>query len=204
MTVFRYLNRTEAYQYREHLLRLDADTRQARFSAVTSDNTIRRYYDDIDWRLIKVIGYFRDGILRGAAEIRYEPRLLPGEAELAFSVERPFQSSGVGTNLMARALINLRNRGVARGHIVCLLANRRMQRLAMKYRANVKAYSGDVFMTIDVPRADAGSLLAECADTYLGWMNLGLDMALQFPGPAKLMAAMLPPPASSPGFHKGL
>ena len=200
MTVFRYLHRSEAYQYREHLLRLDAETRQQRFSAATSDNTIRRYCDEIDWGLIRIIGHFHDGILRGAAEIRYEPRLLPGEAELAFSVEKPFQSGGVGTELMARALVNLRNRGVSRGHIVCLLANRRMQKLAMKYHANVRAYSGDVFMTIDVPHGDLASLLSECADAYVGWVNMGLDMALQLPSPVSLLAGVAPP--SSPSDNR--
>ena len=178
MSTYRQLLNTEAHRYQEHLLRLDADSRYARFSAVTSDDTIRRYCASIDWRCTKIIGFFKDGVMRGAAEIRYDQRPLPDQAELAFSVEKECQNSRVGTNLMVRAILNLRNRAVSKAHIICLLSNRRMQKLALRYRADFRAYRGDVFLTIDVPYGDISSLMAELVDGYLSWVNAGIDIML--------------------------
>ncbi|MEI6986086.1 MAG: GNAT family N-acetyltransferase [Rhodospirillaceae bacterium] len=160
-----------------HLLRLDADSRAARFSAITSDATIRRYVDEIDWNWCRMIGYFREGVLRGVAEIHYERKFFPGEAELAFSIEKPYQSSGVGTGLMTRALTVLGNRGVGTASVVSLLSNKSMQRLALRNRANVVASSGVVFMTITVPPWTLGSLMAEAADGYVGWVCRNLEAA---------------------------
>ena len=197
MGTYRQLLNTEAKRYEEHLLRLDSDSRYARFSAVTSDDTIRRYCNSIDWRTSKIIGFFKDGVMRGAAEIRYDHRPLPDSAELAFSVEKECQNSRVGTNLMVRALLNLRNRAVAKAHIVCLLGNRRMQKLALRYRADFKAHRGDVFLTIDVPYGDISSLLAELVDGYLGWMNAGIDIVLG-PKSSFLPFERIGQPASTP------
>ncbi len=189
MSSYRRLTSFDAKQYRDHLIRLDSDSRYARFSGITSDAIIERYVDSINWRWCKIIGHFHQGILRGAAEIRLEATFFPGEAELAFSVEKEFQNTRVGTNLMARAFLFLRNRHVNIAHVVCLLSNARMQKLALRYRADVKAYSGDVFISIEVPFGTMGSLLAEMADGYLGWMNTNLEMALQFPHLGSLVAA---------------
>ncbi len=178
MGTYRQLLSSETGRYQEHLLRLDGDSRYARFSAITSDEVIRRYCESIDWRTTKIIGFFKDGVLRGAAEIRYDLRPMPDQAELAFSVEKECQNSRIGTNLMVRALLILRNRAVSKAHIVCLLSNKRMQKLALRYRANFKAHRGDVFLTIDVPYGDISSLLAELVDGYLGWMNAGIDIVL--------------------------
>ena len=139
-----------------------------------------------------IIGYFDKGILRGVAEIRYEERIFPRQAEFAFSVEPTFQNTRVGTSVMARSLIILRNRGVETAHVVCLLSNTRMLKLALRYRANVAAHSGDVFLSIRVPYGTVGTLLAEMTDGYLGWMNAKLDAVLELPRPSPTGAADRP------------
>ncbi len=98
MNAYRPLFRREAFKYRDHLLRLDEDSRTARFAAHVSDATIQRYCTAIDWNISKVIGYFQDTYLRAAAEIRYDSAPSPTNAELAFSVERSFQNSRIGSN----------------------------------------------------------------------------------------------------------
>jgi hypothetical protein len=182
----------DADLYLQHLLRLDADSRYARFSGTTSDATIRRYVDDIDWHWCNIVGSFHEGKLRGAAEIRYQASLFPKSAELAFSVEREYQNTRIGTNLMARSLIMLRNRRVDTAHIVCLLSNSRMQKLALRYRADREAYSGDVFMSIEVPHGTMGTMLSEMADGYIGWMHSSLEMALKLPRPSSFLTAKKP------------
>lgn len=183
MSAYRRLLRMDADLLRDHLLRLDAESRMARFYAVTSDATIRKYVDSIDWDWARFIGYFQHGQLHAVAEIRFETATPPKEAELAFSVERGYQNGRIGTNLMSRALILLSNRKVRRAHIVCLLSNGRMQRLALRHRANVRSMSGEVFLTLDVPHGDIGSLLSEITDEYICWMSMGWDLALSLPLP---------------------
>ena len=179
MAGFRRLVYGEAFLYRDHLLRLDSDSRYARFSGTVSNGTIANYCKAIEWNNTAIIGFFDNDELHGAAEIRYERKLFPKSAELAFSVERGYQSTRVGTQLMKRTLTIMQNRGIVRAHIVCLLANSRMQRLALRHRANTQAASGEVFMTIDVPRPDLGSLAVEATDSYLGWLLTGIDMIKQ-------------------------
>jgi GNAT superfamily N-acetyltransferase len=179
MSDYRTLHRADAELLVEHLLRLDGDARYARFNATTSNATLRKYVADIDWGKTRIIGYFNDGILRAVAEIRFSKIFLPKEVELAFSVEKPYQSNRVGTTLMARALLFLRNRGVRTAHIVCLLANGRMQKLALRHRADLQARSGEVFLSIKIPYGDVGSLLSEVTEEYLNWFNASLDMAVR-------------------------
>jgi hypothetical protein len=175
MAAYRRLISTDVSLYCEHLLRLDGDSRYARFSGFLSDASIRSHCARIDWRNTMVIGFFRDGQLRGAAEIRYEAKLFPSSAELAFSVEKAFQGSRIGSGLMKRTLAILGNRGVAQAHVVCLLTNHRMQRLALKFRSDVRASRGEVFMTVTVPPVNAASLMVEWLDGYLGWLGSNLD-----------------------------
>ena len=55
-------------------------------------------------------GFFFDGVLRGAAELRLLEH--PGEAEAALSIERAWQSRGVGSALFERVLLVARNRQI--------------------------------------------------------------------------------------------
>ena len=190
MKSYRRLSRADAEHLTGHLLRLDDDSRHARFNAATSDATIRKHVAAIDWERVLFIGYFDQGVLRAVAEMRFNDAFLPQEAELAFSVERPYQNGRLGTNLMSRTLVALRNRGVRTAHIICLLANGRMQKLALRHRADVRAHSGEVFMTIRIPYGDIGSVISEITDEYIGWINTGLDLALGLPAPV---------PAAGPG-----
>lgn len=179
MTTYRRLYRSDAELLAAHLLRLDHDARYARFNAILSNAALQNYVAAIDWNKARIIGCFDAGVLRAVAEIRFGRMLLPQEAELAFSVEGTHQNHRIGTSLMARALLHLRNRGVRTAHIVCLLANSRMIRLAMRHRANVQARSGEVFMTVEVPQGDAGSLLTELTDQYFFWINRHIGVAAQ-------------------------
>jgi hypothetical protein len=83
----------EAGAYREHLLRLDAESRRTRFGGAVSDAFIRNYVDQSITLEAVIHGFFVDGRLRGAAELR--PLGFAGKAEAALSVERPWQSRGV-------------------------------------------------------------------------------------------------------------
>jgi GNAT superfamily N-acetyltransferase len=91
-----WLGETELY--RQHLLRLDPESRRNRFGGAVSDEFVRRYSEPSALRGVIIYGFFVDGVLRGAAELRLLARA--GDAEAALSVERAWQSRGVGTALL--------------------------------------------------------------------------------------------------------
>ena len=118
---------TETEAYRDHLLRLDAESRNTRFSGAVADEFIAKHAESIRDFGVIVHGFFVDGVLRGACELRPLGPLFGHEAEAAFSIEKDWQSHGVGTALLERTLLSARNRGIRLLRMDCLAANRRMQ-----------------------------------------------------------------------------
>ena len=85
--VIRKLWIDRAGPYRDHLLRLDKDSRRNRFGGAVSDEFILNYIE-LSLGLDAVIhGFFVDGILRGVAELRPLGSGSAEEAEAAFSIE---------------------------------------------------------------------------------------------------------------------
>jgi GNAT superfamily N-acetyltransferase len=148
----------EADDYRAHLLRLDPESRRSRFGGAVSDDVIRSYVETACTVETVIHGCFVDGVLRGAAELR---PFAPGEAEAAFSVEKPWQSHGVGSALLERTLLVARNRGIKLLHMCCLAENRRMQDLAKKFDADLKFDFGTVIGEVENPHPTPISMLRE-------------------------------------------
>ena len=63
-----WIGETDAY--RDHLLRLDHESRNRRFSGAVSDDFIARHAASANGLGVVVHGFFVDGVLRGAAELR--------------------------------------------------------------------------------------------------------------------------------------
>ena len=164
----------EADAYRDHLLRLDPDSRRRRFSGAVSDETIARHAASIGALGVVVHGFFLDGALRGAAELRPQS-LLSRQAEAAFSVEAPWQSLGVGTVLLERTLLTARNRGIRRLEMYCLMENRPMQQLARKFAAELSFDFGSVVGEVGPARSTPLSLLREWVDDACGFAGAILD-----------------------------
>ena len=164
----------EADAYREHLLRLDPDSRHRRFSGTVSDDFIAQHARSIGDFGVVVYGVFIDGTLRGVAELR-RPAPFTREAEAAFSVEQPWQSQGVGTVLLERILLAARNRGVTALQMQCLAENRRMQQLARKFAADLRFKFGDVVAEVDPARFTPLSLLREWSEDAWGVANAMLE-----------------------------
>lgn len=157
----------EADDYRNHLLRLDPESRNRRFSGAVSDEFVVRHAAMAHEFGVVVHGFFVDGTLRGAAELRPYGSGLAREGEAAFSIEQPWQSQGVGSVLLGRTLLSARNRGIKSLHMHCLADNRRMQQLARKFEADLHFDFGSVVGEVDPPRYTALSLLREAmADAH--------------------------------------
>jgi GNAT superfamily N-acetyltransferase len=157
----------ETEVYRDHLLRLDRESRHRRFSGAVSDEFIARHAATASEIGVVVHGFFVDGILRGAAELRSLGSVFSREGEAAFSIEQPWQSHGVGTVLLERTLLSARNRGIKSLHMHCLAENQRMQQLARKFEADLKFDFGSVVGDVDPPRSTPLSLMREAvADAH--------------------------------------
>ncbi len=160
-TVLRKLAASERPLLTAHLLRLDADDRTRRFMGTVDTHHVERYCGADDGRPRLVIGFFVDRVLRGAAELVLAAGGRPGHAEIALSVERPWQNQGVGAELLRRAVILARNRGAAPLRLYCLRENRRMLAIARKAGATLSFEGGEVEGTIVPAWPNTFSLLAE-------------------------------------------
>jgi GNAT superfamily N-acetyltransferase len=150
--------------YRDHLLRLDADSLHTRFGAGVSRAFIDGHAAGAIGPDTLVIGFLIEGTLRGAAELRRIGSPLARAAEIALSVEKQWQSHGVGSALLSRTLLTARNRGVKSLHMQCLADNRRMQDLAAKFDASLSFETGSVIGEVDAPRSTPLSLLRELVE----------------------------------------
>jgi GNAT superfamily N-acetyltransferase len=151
----------EFAKYADHLLRLDSESRTSRFGAMVSDDFIRNYVGTISGLDAVIHGFFVDGVLRGAAELRSLGPVMPNEAEAAFSIESSWQSHGVGSELLGRTLLAARNRGIKLLHMSCLAHNKRMQQLARKFDAELSFDFGSVIGEVVAPRPTPASMIRE-------------------------------------------
>ena len=166
----------ETDKYRDHMLRLDSASRHNRFGGGVSDEFIRNYVD-LSISLDAVVhGFFIDGEMRGAAELRQLGTRFPRQAEAAISVEKPWQSHGVGSALLGRTLLAARNRGFRLLHMACLAENRRMQQLARKFDAELSFDFGSVVGEVESSRADPLSVMREIMADGHGFATAMLDL----------------------------
>jgi GNAT superfamily N-acetyltransferase len=166
----------EAAKYCDHVLRLDAASRHARFGGGVSDDFIRHYVDLSISLDALVHGFFVDGMMRGAAELRPLGLHFQHQAEAAISVEQPWQSHGVGSALLRRTLLAARNRGFRLLHMACLADNRRMQQLARKFDAELSFDFGSVVGEVESSRATPLSLIRELMADGHGFATAMLDL----------------------------
>lgn len=172
---YRRLWPTDHEEWRDHLLRLDADSRRLRFGMVASDDFITQYATRcLDLNAV-THGAFAGGALVGAAELR---PLGPGhaeDAEVAFSVLSTWRNRGIGTRLFARLIRSARNRGLARLYMSCLRDNAPMQALARHFSAELAFESGDTIATVCAPRRTIISLMSEALDDASSLTASALD-----------------------------
>jgi GNAT superfamily N-acetyltransferase len=166
----------EAAKYREHVLRLDPQSRRNRFAGGVSDDFVRNYVD-LSISLDAVVhGFFIGGMMRGGAELRPLGLRFPRQAEAAISVEKPWQSHGVGSALLRCTLLAARNRGFRLLHMACLADNERMQQLARKFDAELSFDFGGVVGEVESPRPTALSLMREMLSDGHGFATAMLDL----------------------------
>lgn len=166
----------EIERFRDHMLRLDLNARRMRFAHSVSDGFIEDYAGRVLDMGSIVYGYFLDGELRAAAELRKLGDAWGTEAEAAFSVEKDYQDRGVGTELMGRVIRAARNRGVRHLYMSCLAENTKMQAIARKHEADLRFEYGEVVGDIIPETPNYFSILAEAVEDRVGYMMAVLDL----------------------------
>jgi GNAT superfamily N-acetyltransferase len=167
---------TETTRFRDHLLRLDKESRRLRFAHAVSDSFIEDYASSMSEFGSLVYGHVVDGQVRGAAELRRLGDAWGEEAEAAFSVEKPYQDQGVGTDLMGRVVRAARNRRIRRLYMSCLAENTKMQLIAKKHEAVLRFEYGEVIGEILPETPNYFSILQEAAEDRVGFMIAVLEL----------------------------
>ncbi len=175
-TIFRRLSVFDQECFTRHLLRLDSDGRRLRFGMAATDAFLTEYAKGcIGWGVV-IYGYFVDGVMRGAAELRPIEAWRSREAEAAFSVEDRWRGRGVGGGLFARILRAARNRGYRKLYMSCLVSNRAMQSLARKFKADVTFERGGTVGVIDPGAQNLGSYLDEAGEQAASYAFASIDV----------------------------
>lgn len=167
---------TETHKFRDHLLRLDKNSRRSRFAHGVSDAFIEDYAARMSEIGGIVYGYFDGEEVRAAAELKKLGDLWGREAEAAFTVEQPLQDQGIGSELMGRVIRAARNRGVQHLCVSCLAENGKMRAIARKHEADLRFEYGEVIGEIVPEGPNYFSLLAEAVDDRFGYMMAVLDL----------------------------
>jgi GNAT superfamily N-acetyltransferase len=159
--VIRKVLTTEKTKVREHFLRLDPEDRRLRFFDSRGNGLIAAYCETL-WRTGDVVlGGFVDGRMRALGELRQAGDWRHATAEIAITVERPFQNSGIGTALLRCLIQHARNRGVRTLQLFCLVDNHRMRHLTHKLGGTLKIEGGEIAVDIAPPWPSPWSLLDE-------------------------------------------
>jgi RimJ/RimL family protein N-acetyltransferase len=167
----------EQNAFRDHLLRLDKQTRRMRFAHSVADAFIEDYAARMADNDAVVYAYVEDGQIHATAELRKIGDTWGTEAEAAFAVEATHQGRGLGTDLMGRVIRAARNRGVHKLYMSCLAENTKMQAIARKHEAALKFEYGEVMGQIVPQEANYFSMIAEAVEDRVGYLLAVLDLS---------------------------
>ena len=158
---FRKLWSGDRSAFRNHLLRLDGESRRLRFGVPVADSFIDDYAMTA-FRLDTImIAYFEDHQIRAAAELRGLSFAFTPAAEAAITVETAWRNRGLGSHLMDRLLVTAQNRHVSQIYMICLRDNGAMQHVAQKFGARLRFEQDEVVGKLDPAWPTPASLMQE-------------------------------------------
>jgi len=160
--VIRRLRPSELVLFRDHLLRLDRESRRDRFNGAISDEFLEEYAFRSFQQGATVLGYVENGYVLGAAELHERPELDPPTGEIAFSVEKELQHRGLGSRLFERLIAHARSLGYTRLHVTTHPNNDAMRALARKFAAKLSFEEGETtgLIELDPSHPEDGDLAA--------------------------------------------
>jgi GNAT superfamily N-acetyltransferase len=142
--------REELPRLRDHLLRLDPESRHDRFNGFMDDGFIERYAAKCADDGTVIIAYIEDGAVRGAAELHPPDKSPDALPEIAFSVEASVRRQGAGSILFRRLIAEARFKGYRSLRITTGAQNQAMRALANKFGAHLAFRRGESTGSIDL------------------------------------------------------
>jgi GNAT superfamily N-acetyltransferase len=150
---------------RDHLLRLDRNSRHDRFHGFMDDSFIERYAEKCANDGTIVIAFFENGVVRGAAELHPPDQSPDSLPEIAFSVEASVRRRGVGSILFRKLIREARAKGYQNLRITTGAQNDAMRALASKFGAHLTFRYGESTCTIDLTQQDDAVLAPPAVTT---------------------------------------
>jgi GNAT superfamily N-acetyltransferase len=135
---------------RDHLLRLDRESRHDRFHGFMDDSFIERYAAKCASDGTIIIAYLEGGAVRGAAELHPPDQSPDSQPEIAFSVEAGLRRQGVGSILFRKVIAEARAKGYRSLRITTGAQNQAMRTLANKFGAHLTFRHGESTGSIDL------------------------------------------------------
>ncbi len=135
---------------RDHLLRLDRESRHDRFHGFMDDDFIERYAAKCADDGTVIIAYIENGVVRGAAELHPPDQSPDSLPEIAFSVEACVRRQGVGSVLFRKLIAEARSKGYQSLRITTGAQNQAMRALASKFGAHLTFRHGESTGSIDL------------------------------------------------------
>ena len=135
---------------RDHLLRLDPESRHDRFHGFMDDSFIERYAAKCADDGTVIIAYIEDGVVRGAAELHPPDQSADAQPEIAFSVEARVRRHGVGSFLFRKLIAEAQARGYHSLRITTGAQNQAMRALANKFGAHLTFRHGESSGSIEL------------------------------------------------------
>ena len=174
-------------EFRDHLLRLDENSRHERFGGGMSDEFIAHYAESCFGQGDLVFGAFVGGHMHGAGELRSSEAIWTEQApfqrhihaEAAFSVEAPYRRRGVGEQLFRRILSAASNHGVETVEIVCMPDNVGMMRLAAKFKTHFSFEENQMTGRLTARRPTPLSLIREASRDFADFTSSLFDAQLR-------------------------
>ena len=148
-TAVRALMQQELPLLREHLLRLDPQSRRDRFNGTIDDSFIEGYAAKCRTDGTIILAYIEDGVVRGAAEL-HQPDLANPMPEVAFSVEAQLRGQGIGSILFTRLIEAAKALGYDSLRITTGSDNQAMRALAHKFGAHLSFRRGESSGSLDL------------------------------------------------------
>jgi GNAT superfamily N-acetyltransferase len=173
--------------FRDHLLRLDPQSRHDRFNGGASDEFLNRYADHCFAPGDVIFGAFVAGELRGAGELRPLPSddaksplfVAPRRAEAAFSVERDYRRRHLGLRLFERLMRAASGHRIGEIDFTCSADNKAMQSLLRKFSAEMHFRADQVTGRLIVRQATAFALWREAASDASDYAVAMLDARMR-------------------------
>jgi len=148
--IVRTLSHEKLPLLRDHLLRLDRESRRDRFHGFLDDGFIERYAAKCGSDGTAIIAYFEDGLVLGAAELHPPDASPDSQPEIAFSVETSLRRQGVGSRLFRELIAEANRRDYRILRITTGADNEAMRALALKFGAHLSFRDGESRGTINL------------------------------------------------------